>query len=347
VTGTIYSKCGFHCDKCPAFKNNSATEEKRIQGSRTWEKYFGLHLNPELIRCEGCQCERPWNKGNLLPDRTCIIRSCAEFNAVSNCAHCSNFPCREYLQKVPGAELRKQREAAAKINLSDDEYRRYIEPFEGQTHLKELRANLRSEDIKQPSTFSSKNKIVPFPDQLSPVVAEQVELRSLHEALKAVYSIRAATYAGQVLMERRKPYLRGILWVMAFYGRLEEGKLIVESTVWGNDKQCSRLVRKGDNSLHTAVREAAQILLEHGFFLDFQSSGRDWVLILSLEPSKLNNQMLSALKTYATALVGEYGKPVYVDSYNLRGKAFKLFSALDMTLFQTGLSGVARSAEQK
>src|SRR5512136_1585644 len=141
--GRIYSKCGFYCNLCPAYKGNSRTEEDRIQGSALWEKYFGLHFKPDIVKCEGCQSSAPWKTGNLLPDRACPIRACTVYNDVVTCAHCSLFPCAEYSKRVPGAELRRQREKAANITLTDDEYQKYIEPFEGQIHFKELHNTLK------------------------------------------------------------------------------------------------------------------------------------------------------------------------------------------------------------
>ena len=37
-----------------------------------------------------------------------------------------------------------------------------------------------------------------------------------------------------------------------------------------------------------------------------------------------------SLKTYVSVLVKKYGEPVYTGSYNLKGKAFKLFTRADM-----------------
>ncbi len=41
-------------------------------------------------------------------------------------------------------------------------------------------------------------------------------------------------------------------------------------------------------------------------------------------------RILEALYSYTHTLVEKYGEPVYIDSYDLKGPAFKLFSRLDM-----------------
>ena len=163
----IFSKCGFECSRCPAFKDNSRTEADREQGSALWAKYFGLHFKPDIVRCEGCQANSPWQTGNLLPDRSCPIRACAVYNRAATCAHCSLFPCQEYAKRVPGPDLRRQRETAANIKISDQEYRDYLEPFDGQTHLMELNVALRLEEIVAPQPFAAAERITPFPEKVN------------------------------------------------------------------------------------------------------------------------------------------------------------------------------------
>lgn len=329
----VFSKCGFRCDRCPAYKDNSGTEAERERGAKAWKKYFGLDFKPGIVKCEGCRCEQPWKNGNILPDRSCIIRSCAVFNSVPTCAHCSGFPCKEYSQKVPGVELRNQREQAGKITISDTEYLQYLEPFDGRTHLKELRATLKPAELISPAPFSAGGKIVPFPSAISRDQAETAGFKQLYDLIKLLFSQTAATYAGQVLLERRKPYIGGILWVMGYYGRLEQGKLTVESEAWGDKKECNRLVRKGDNRLHNIVRETLVNLDQQGLVLSFTPRGKKaWVLTLSTDTDRLKEDLLPALKSYTILLAGKYGEPVYVHSYDLKGKAYKLFMALDMSI---------------
>jgi hypothetical protein len=39
---------------------------------------------------------------------------------------------------------------------------------------------------------------------------------------------------------------------------------------------------------------------------------------------------LNSLKRYVNSLAARFGEPVYSGSYNLKGRAFKLFSNVDM-----------------
>jgi hypothetical protein len=52
---------------------------------------------------------------------------------------------------------------------------------------------------------------------------------------------------------------------------------------------------------------------------------------LSVEKDNGGPEILKVLKLYISSLVEKYGEPVYVNSYNLKGKAFKLFSKVDMS----------------
>lgn len=326
----IYSKCGFHCNRCPAFKDNSRTELDRERGSALWEKYFGLHFKPDIVRCEGCQATEPWKTGNLLPDRSCPIRACAVHNDVVTCAHCSLFPCEEYSRRVPGADLRRQREIAANIKISDEEYQDYLEPFDGQTHLREIHATLRAEEIAPPKKLSYKERIAPFPRETKLTPKKQKEMKQLHSLLSKVFSQKADNYAGQTLLERGKPYLWEIIWVMGLYGELKDDKLVLDSSVCGEKKECSRLVRKRDSTLYVPVQDVVNSLKKYGIQIEFKPSKKNWTLTLSIGDVTDGSSIPNSLKTYTSNLVNKYGEPVYVSSYNLKGKAFKLFTRLDM-----------------
>ena len=328
--GQIYSKCGFYCNRCPAYKDNSRTEADRERGSALWEKYFGLHFKPDIVKCEGCQSSAPWKTGNLLPDRACPIRTCAVYNEVLTCAHCSLYPCAEYSKRVPGAELRKQREKATNVKFTDDEYQKYIEPFEGQVHLKYLYNNLKPEEIVSPKQFSGNMNVTPFPIKTNLSPGKQEEMRRLHSLLENIFYTKAANYVGQLLSERKKPYLWVLLWVMGLYGEIREDNLVLENTAHRDRIECSRLVRKSDNTLYEPIQDAVERLKKSGIQIEFKPFKKNWTLILGVDKSIGDPVILTALKTYLSILVKKYGEPVYTGSYNLNGKAFRLFTRVDM-----------------
>jgi hypothetical protein len=253
------------------------------------------------------------------------------YNDVVACAHCSLFPCAEYSKRVPGAELRRQREKAANITFTDDEYQKYIEPFEGQIHLKELHNTLKSEELVPPKPFSATIDVVPFPIKTSITPDKREEMRRLHSLLGKIFSAKALNYIDQVLFERKKPYLWVLIWVMGLYGELRGDRLVLESSTCGERKECSRLVRQRDNTLYEPVQEVINSLSKYGIKIEFKPSKKNWTLILGVDKGIGGSSILASLKAYASSLVKKYGEPVYAGNYNLKGKAFKLFTKADMS----------------
>ena len=329
--GPVFGKCGFECGRCPAFKANSQTNEDRKRGAAIWDKYFGLHFKPEVLACQGCQAEHPWKNGNLLPDRSCPIRACAVYNGVETCAHCTSFPCKEYSRRVPGPGLRKEREEAAGITISDSEWAQYLEPYDGQSHLAGLHAATAQNVLVSPKEFSA---VAPasFPKKTILGIRRERQMERLHSLLSKALSRSGDTYAEQVLIERKRPYVAGLLWVIGLYGGLENGGLVLNSADHPDRKECQRLVKRSDNKPHKATQEAISALAGFGVRIECRTRKRDWTLKMSFdEPS---GAPLSTLKEYVTALAERYGSPAYVSGYNLKGRAFKAFIRVDMSVFQ-------------
>jgi hypothetical protein len=326
----FYSKCGFQCHVCPAYRDNSQTEAERKKGSLAWDKYFGLHIKPDMVRCEGCQATEPWKTGNMLPDRQCPIRSCAVYNDLPTCAHCHGFPCSVYKERVPAAGLRQQREKAAHSYFSDEEYRKFIEPFEGQTHLTGLHARLSPEDIKKMKPLPAGIRFAPFPDAINLTSVSREDMQRLYLVLKKAFTFAPENYADHILKERKRPYVTAILWVIGLYGRLINESLMLENTGNQGKKECQRLVRKTDNGPHQAIQDAIETLSHSGIQVRFSTSKKNWSFTLHLEQATGYTAMLHGLQVFVHYLAGNYGEPVYAGSYNLKGKAFKLFSRIDM-----------------
>jgi hypothetical protein len=160
--------------------------------------------------------------------------------------------------------------------------------------------------------------------------SSRIEFNQLYTLLRTVFSQQAPTHACQVLLERKKPYLQGIMWVMGRHGVMKNGKLVLESGSCGDIKECSRLVRKSTNTLHDAVQEAVDTLNNCGLQIEFKPAKKSWTLTQGIDHSAGGPAVLEALKVYISSLLKKYGEPVYINSYKLRGKAFKLFARVDM-----------------
>jgi hypothetical protein len=74
----LLGKCGCNCGKCPAFIGNIKSEEDKVKCSEGWKHYLNISLKADKCVCLGCQAKEPWQTGNMLPDRSCIVKKCAE-----------------------------------------------------------------------------------------------------------------------------------------------------------------------------------------------------------------------------------------------------------------------------
>lgn len=72
----MYGKCGVKCDTCPAYFGNITEYKDQEKCSKGWKKYLNISLSPKYCKCNGCQAEEPWKDGNVIPDRSCLVRKC-------------------------------------------------------------------------------------------------------------------------------------------------------------------------------------------------------------------------------------------------------------------------------
>ncbi len=335
---TVFAKCGFDCTRCPAFEANSKTADDRKRGAQIWEKYFGLRFKPDVLRCQGCQAGAPWKTGNPLPDRMCPIRACAVHNGVSTCASCLSFPCKEYSRRVPGPGLRQEREASIGTAITDREWRDYLEPYDGQSHLANLHNKMSTGELLPPKPFQTSDAI-PFPPASTIAATNRGRLRNLHSLLTRVFSTAGETFAEQIIVDRQLRYVAGLLWVMGFHGRLEDGTLVLNSAEHIGRKECERLIRKSDNRPHESTRNAMSTLERSGITVEFHPAKRGWTFTMKLHEDAGGSADLAALKDYSEALATRHGPPTYVDGFDLRGQAFKDFKRADMSIFQKRTRG--------
>jgi hypothetical protein len=333
-----FSKCGCNCGHCPAFKENAKTYEDRKRCSEGWAKYLGAKLKPDVIQCEGCQAKDPWKTGNLLPDPSCYVRPCAVHTGVKNCSYCSAFPCEDLKTRIPGKDFRELTETRMGFTMLEEDYLRFIEPYEGLKHLDEIRSKLAKDEIvDNAEVMPLKIQIVEFPRDLQFPEKENATYKRLHDLLSSILTARADLYVRQVILSRRRPHILGILWILGLYGEFEKGKkdrLFLDSEIHGIRKQYSWLVRKRDISFIGAPRQAAKLLREYGINIDFEKRGKGWRFTLSFDKKAGGKAALSALKNYATWLADEHGEPTYAGNSRFKGNAFKQFSRIDMKILK-------------
>jgi len=103
----IFSKCGFNCGRCPAFKENIKTDEDRQRGSEGWKKYYGFRIRIDRMYCDGCQTNDDEHPVLLAP--SCTIRKCAIKNHVQTCAHCSEFNVCMHESKIFNPDINREK----------------------------------------------------------------------------------------------------------------------------------------------------------------------------------------------------------------------------------------------
>ncbi len=86
----IVAKCGFRCDRCPAYAPNIRRRGDQRRVSALWARYFGFTVDPAKIRCDGCQSKQA--DAHLL-DTDCPVRPCATRRKLENCAGCDKYLC--------------------------------------------------------------------------------------------------------------------------------------------------------------------------------------------------------------------------------------------------------------
>jgi hypothetical protein len=128
----ILTRCGYRCDLCLAYKPNiEDNPSNRKKLSDGWFKYFGFRIPEESIYCEGCLEKNP-----ILIDAKCPVRPCVMEKEFENCSQCGEYICKRLNQRiVTYAEIKKK----SAEDISGDDYRSFIQPYENLIRLEELR----------------------------------------------------------------------------------------------------------------------------------------------------------------------------------------------------------------
>jgi len=326
-----YSKCGFNCGRCPAYKENARTKEARQRGSDGWKKYYGFKIRIDRMYCDGCPT--PDEKKPVLLARSCTTRRCAILNGVETCAHCSEYRACMYDLKIFNPDpIREDMEARLGKSIPEKDYIAFIKPYRPRAHLDKIRASLKPEEIKDPKMSAVKTKIVDFPDDLHLSKKEISAFKTIHGLLARIASINTGTYAQQVRLKKRREYLLKLLWTFGLFGELKKkgnSYLVIDSKTYGEQKLTGEK-RKVDLYL--------EILKRYGVHCEYMPlteeewmtpmgwlRNKGWYMKMSFDNSVGGIAVLKALKKYVTRLDEEYGK-----------SAFRYFKKADMRALKKG-----------
>jgi hypothetical protein len=114
------------CDLCPAFKANRAGADLE-RASVVWASLFDVHLTPDQVACGGCR-----GQAEELLDQACPVRPCVLSKGLEDCSQCADMPCENLKRRwVSRCEL----EAKLGRPVPEDDYRKYVLPFENAPYL--------------------------------------------------------------------------------------------------------------------------------------------------------------------------------------------------------------------
>jgi len=206
--------CGCDCFNCPTYRENIKTSQERRNCSAGWEKYLNIKLSPEKLRpCDGCSIPEKERKTFYL---NCAVRKCAMVNEIENCAFCAGFPCDELLKihSIQGISSREEFIRKTHIDISEKDYRFFVEPYTGLQRLNKIRQTLVRKNFKEFKKFSTKEKFSPFGD-----------FNGRREVLQKIYSLLASvcvekdiSFARLLHLQREREQLMKILWAAGCYG---------------------------------------------------------------------------------------------------------------------------------
>jgi len=336
----LVAKCGIDCGACPwgPYPRKDMTTEDFEQYRNNAKMILGYM--PIITPCATCQTpDADIPKKTKLPRRKCLIRQCVDKTGVENCAYCSRFPC-DTLKGTSDLWTRKNIEKKLGRAISEDEYRIFVEPFEGISRLHSIRNSLGSEQIVEPAKAQqSKSRIVNFPEKLSLSGEQIASFKAVHKLLASLGQSTLGlsntdTFAQYHKLENLRAHVLKFLWIFGNYGRFEKKNrphLEVDSINYeanrGNQKTlaiwsfvkniifkilsefgvcCERVALKG-------VKKE-DIVTGTGYM---RSKG--WIMTMYFEDKIGGAAALKALQEYAQRLEKENGK-----------KAFKHFRNANM-----------------
>jgi hypothetical protein len=299
------------------------TIEDRQRCSDGWYQYHGFRYSAEkLLLCDGCQMDDDEDPVRYI---NCLIRRCALKIGVETCAHCSAYPCEELVSRAHGEEWREEIEVRLGEPISEADYLAFVEPYEGLTHLENIRAFLRPGDIIEMNGITVKFQTAEFPDGLTCSEDDLSAYEALHRLMLAFNTHEdRVSYARQEVLKERRRHLLKLLWAFGLSGELGDdgGNLVVDSRAYYAHQGVSYYSRLqdllnvfGEYGVHCKVVPLAEDewLTPTGAMRE--KVGREgkpaWQLIMSIDDQAGGEPVLGALQSYAVQLDEVYGKQAY------------------------------------
>lgn len=217
--------CGVDCSICPWSKSvkDSMSDNEYEQYRIDCKNVLGFSPTKSFQNCLGCQTpENQLPKDSPIPLRNCTTRLCVKRNEIENCAYCSRFPCA-YIKVKAMEWSRENIEKKFRKSISNEDFNKFVEPFESFNHLKEIRKKLKSKDIVGVKTvIPSDSKIIPFPKNLKKLKIES--LKYLHQLITNINTSTLGledtdVYAQQEKLRNMKKHFLRFLWIIGTFAK--------------------------------------------------------------------------------------------------------------------------------
>jgi hypothetical protein len=228
------AKCGCDCFNCPTYKENLRTFENRRFCSSGWEKYLNIKLSAEKLRpCDGCSIADSERNIYYL---NCRIRKCTMINGIENCAFCSGYPCEELTKTHSVQKINNREDFIKKTSkeISETDYRQFVEPYAGLYHLNKIRNSLSDNNIREYKKFSTQSSFAHFDN----FEDNQDALRRIYVLLTSICTEKDISYARLHSLGNKRDQLLRILWASGCYGifRTDESYLELDSKTFMEQK---------------------------------------------------------------------------------------------------------------
>jgi len=139
-------------------------------------------------------------------------------NGLENCAFCAGFPCDELVKVHSIQQVNNRDEYIKKTGkeISETDYRLFVEPYAGLYHLNKIRETISDRDIKDYKRFSTNVSFA----RIDISKASQESLLKIYLLLTTLCIEKEISYARQQTLETKRERLLKLLWATCNFGTI-------------------------------------------------------------------------------------------------------------------------------
>jgi hypothetical protein len=263
-------------------------------------------------------------KGAKLPLRNCIVRKCVTQMGIKNCAYCSRFPC-DYEKEHASLWNRAMFEKKLGKPISDEDYQKFIKPFEALDRLEKIRARLKPDQIIEVVPLDPLTvKIIDFPEKLPYSTQETKAFQNLHKLLGEIkqsplHVDNTDLFPQQTRLKNRiKNFLRFLL-IFGLHGILQEenvGSLLINAKAFSENRGTETGLLVWDFTEKVIFKifpefgvHCELIVLSEPWLTPMgYLRSKGWQMKISFDKQIGGLSTLKALQAYAKKLAAKYGK---------------------------------------